>query len=179
MANSIPTDTAALHATVLAKAAPSSDHGVVVLPLEYTQPLWLAYTTGSTVAGQPHTVTLYARDGAGWRMLANHELPDALTVAEGDVAQVLFGDQHAWIAVRSSSGLVGPCCLDVVRYDGSTLRQVFTFSERGVQNIRYRTSPSGNPQIEIDVLPPSGAESKAGTLQTRVFVWDGLAFAQR
>ena len=137
---------------------------------------WLAYPATSDDAGVPG-LAIYRADQAGWRRITSVQL-DMPTVEGGGVQQVALTDKAIWIAVRGRSSLVGPCCFDLLRFDGTQLTTEIHFSERGLQDVRYSTSGE-QPEVRIVVQPFGGATATPAPPVELVYVWDGSRMVER
>lgn len=104
---------------------PPTIEGVTVLPLIWTAPdtLFVAATTGMTVAETTtHQLRLYRR-ADDWQLLAELPLPEANYVDATGVTQVALDDEHVWITVQSGVGAHGGC-FDLIQSDGSDLQLI-------------------------------------------------------
>lgn len=152
-------------------------------PLSELSPgdLWLVSTSGSsTRAETEHFVALYLPGAGGWEPVSTLVLTDVYELEAEGVQPVRLAPGRAWVAVKSSSGLVGPCCLDLLSFDGAQLRRELSYHERNInlEQIQIGPGPDGQPlvSIPVELYKGIGAERE---LFTVTFVWDGQRFVQR
>lgn len=171
-----PSDLAAdLAATVTAQLAPGDGMDVTVIVLKRgttEQPLWAVFSTG-TALDTPRVVAIYAHADSGWHELSRVTLDNPISIGLDDVAQVPFTPPDIWLAVRGSSGLVGPCCYDLLRFDGTALHNELSVAERGLESAVIRSGPGGVPEVQITVRPWTGAGGASAPEAVTVYRWNG------
>lgn len=146
-------------------------------------PLWVVYTSGSSAdAGQEHVVSIYTPEQAGWRLVSTVTLTTPTAIEPGGVEQVAFAPDGAWawLAVKGSSGLIGPCCFDLLAFEQMALRSELSYSERNIDldTIMIGPGSDGQPEVSIPVDLYKGMDTEREHFTVR-FVWNGQKVVQR
>ncbi len=148
-----------------------------VLPLQTpdaSQSLWAVYSTGATLdPNLQHFVAIYAQASNSWQEIGRVTLANPSQLANGAVTQVEIEPTRVWLAVRGSSGLIGPCCYDLLSFDGTTLRNELAFTERIITATEVTRNAEGAAEVRITVERYQGAANPSAPPETLVFVWDG------
>jgi hypothetical protein len=154
-----------------------STAGLVVrslAPLRADQPLWAVFSTGAADPSRvPHVVALYTREAAEWRELGRLNLDQPSVVAPESLRQVQLGGQRVWLLIDGISGLVGPCCVDLLSFDGATLSSELAFSARTISAVTVDDEGTEQPVLRITVQPWQGAAASPASPEQHRFVWDG------
>ena len=153
-------------------------------PLRQDNPdarLWVAYSSGDRVrADSEHFVSIYTPKVDGWELVSTLTVTNSTIIEAGGVEQVTFVSGKTWLAVKGSSGLVGPCCFELLSFDGASLRSELLYSERNIDldTIQIGPNPDGQPQISIPVVLYKGIEQPTESFTVN-FVWDGRKIVKR
>jgi len=142
---------------------------------------WAVYSSGSAVdGGKDHFVSIYTAGSDGWELVSTLTVTNPTSVEAGWVEQVTFAPGKTWLAVKGSSGLVGPCCFDLLSFDGAALHSELSYSERNIDldQIHIGTNPDGQPQISLPVELYKGMDQPRESFTVN-FVWDGEKVVQR
>ncbi|MDQ4078788.1 MAG: hypothetical protein M3220_21420, partial [Chloroflexota bacterium] len=163
--------------------ATNSDYTLAPLPLQNNvddRPLWAVFSTGdATEISQEHFVAVYTQTPDGWQELDRVILPRAIVLAADAVTQVELAAGNLWLAVRGSSALVGSCCYDLLRFDGTTLQNALSYEARSIEHIETRIAQDGTPEVMITVQPWGGANAPTPPPDTTTFYWTGEQFVER
>ncbi|GAB4214341.1 MAG: hypothetical protein OHK0022_52730 [Roseiflexaceae bacterium] len=143
------------------------------------EPFVVVYTSGESAdVSTPQFVAVYRKQANNWLEASIITLTNPPILDQDSVKEVAFAPDRTWIEVRGRSGLVGPCCYDLLSFDGTILDNKLSFSEGTVNEVTLEQGPDGKPQVRINATPFGDAQSSAAPV-TKIFAWDGQQMAER
>ncbi len=143
------------------------------------EPFVVVYTSGESAdVSTPHFVAVYRKQVNTWLEASIITLTNPMIVDQDGVKEVAFAPDHSWIEVRGRSGLVGPCCYDLLSFDGNFLDNKLSFADGTLNEVALEQGPDSKPQVRLNATPFEGAENNAVPI-TKLFVWDGQQMAER
>lgn len=148
-------------------------------PLRPDQPLWAVFSTGTADPSRvPHFVALYTREATAWRELGRLNLEQPFVVTPESLRQVQLRGQRVWLVINGNSGLVGPCCVDLLSFDGATFSSELAYTARTISAVTVEDEENEQPVLVITVQPWQGASAPPASSEQHRFVWDGSAITR-
>ncbi|HEU4328382.1 MAG TPA: hypothetical protein VFS21_34910 [Roseiflexaceae bacterium] len=143
------------------------------------EPFVVVYTSGESADGStPHFVAVYRKQANNWLEASIITLTNPMMVDQDAVKEVAFAPDRSWIEVRGRSGLVGPCCYDLLSFDGNFLDNKLSFADGTLNEVTLEQGPDSKPLVRLSATPFDGVENNAAPM-TKIFSWDGQQMTEQ
>lgn len=142
------------------------------------RPVWAAASVGAAPPGAQHFVALFTLSAEGWQELSRVLLDKPTHLDEHSMAQVQVDRRRIWLEVRGRSGLIGPCCYDLLSFDGVTLRSELSYQERYFEPAVEDVDADGIAEVTLTIQPYGGASGWPQRHAVKLFRWDGVRMVE-
>ncbi len=142
------------------------------------RPVWAVASAGVAPPGAQHFVALFTYSAGSWQEVSRIMLDTPTHLDEHSMAQVRIEPRRIWLEVRGRSGLIGPCCYDLLSFDGVTLRNELSYQERYFEPAVEDVNADGIAEVVLTIQPYGGASEWPQRHAAKLFHWDGAQMVE-